>query len=607
MKKLILFLIFSSLFLTNTFSKQNNSSSIFLYTSPVHNSKYINKHTSIIITFKEKVSEQSLKKSDAILIYGSIKGRYDFKVNCTDEKNKYILEPKSQFFPGEKITVTFSPEIKFNIGNKIKKEILEFEISRYEINNNELPGLKNELTDEQYFKILNSEQNDIPAAFPEITVLYSNNPAPGKILLSNLVYNIQIPNTPYLIIINNDAAPVFTRQTAGQVFNFDRQPNGNFTYFSRYKNKYLELDTAYNLIDSFYTGNGYVTDLHELRVLTNGHALLMSYDKQFVDMSQYVPNGNPNALVTGLIIQEIDENKNVVFQWRSWDHIPITDAMHENLTAPSIDYVHGNAIEIDNDGNLMISSRHLDEITKINRTTGEIIWRWGGKKNQFTFINDPIGFCYQHGIRRLPNGNVILYDNGNYHTPQVSRAVEYALNEVNLTATKVWEYYNEPNIFGSSMGFAQRLENGNTLISWGSTNPTLTEVKPDGSKALEITLPNQVYTYRAFKYNWGNSITHIGLENSYPKKFELYQNYPNPFNPTTTIKFSVPLRNNNEENITLKVYDILGKELSVLIDKPIDAGNYEVKWDGSSYSSGIYYYVLSAGNYRETKKMVLVK
>ena len=79
--------------------------------------------------------------------------------------------------------------------------------------------------------------------------------------------------------------------------------------------------------------------------------------------------------VVGLIIEEQDENKNVVFQWRSWDHFKITDATYDiDLTDSVVDYVHGNAIEVDDDGNLLISSRHMDEVTKIDRQTGEIIW-----------------------------------------------------------------------------------------------------------------------------------------------------------------------------------------------------------------------------------------
>lgn len=85
--------------------------------------------------------------------------------------------------------------------------------------------------------------------------------------------------------------------------------------------------------------------------------------------------------------------------------------------------------------------------------------------------------------------------------------------------------------------------------------------------------------------------------------FVLDQNYPNPFNPTTTIKFSVP----NFQFVTLKVYDILGREISTLVNEEKLPGNYEVEFNGSNLSSGIYFYRLSAGAYSQTKKLVLLK
>lgn len=94
-------------------------------------------------------------------------------------------------------------------------------------------------------------------------------------------------------------------------------------------------------------------------------------------MSAVAPDGNVAVTVSGLIIHGLDRQKNVVFQWRIWDHFKITDATHENLTAATIDYVHGNALEVDADGNLLLSSRHMDEITKIDRGTGEMPWRMG--------------------------------------------------------------------------------------------------------------------------------------------------------------------------------------------------------------------------------------
>lgn len=90
----------------------------------------------------------------------------------------------------------------------------------------------------------------------------------------------------------------------------------------------------------------------------------------------------------------------------------------------------------------------MDEITKINRQTGEIIWRLGGKNNQFTFINNTTGFSHQHAIRRLPNENITLFDNRNFPSLQFSSAVEYELDEQNKNATLLWEYRNTSDIYG---------------------------------------------------------------------------------------------------------------------------------------------------------------
>jgi hypothetical protein len=183
---------------------------------------------------------------------------------------------------------------------------------------------------------------------------------------------------------------------------------------------------------------------------------------------------------TRLVIQEVDLERNVYFQWRSWDHFEITDATWDiSLTSPWIDYVHANALDLDSDGNILVSCRNMDEVTKISYSTGNVIWRLGlnAKNNQFTFLNDPIGFSHQHDIRKLPNGNYTLYDNGNLHIPPVSRALEYNLDQVNMTAMLVWGYQYEPDIYAPVTGNNQRLPNNNRLIGWGGYTPlAMTEV-----------------------------------------------------------------------------------------------------------------------------------
>jgi len=93
------------------------------------------------------------------------------------------------------------------------------------------------------------------------------------------------------------------------------------------------------------------------------------------------------------------------------------------------------------------------------------------------------------------------------------------------------------------------------------------------------------------------------LSESVPTRFSLGQNYPNPFNPSTTISFSIP----NSEFVSLKVYDVLGKEVTTLVNGHKTAGIYSVQFTTDNLSSGIYFYTFKAGNFSETKKMILMK
>ena len=94
------------------------------------------------------------------------------------------------------------------------------------------------------------------------------------------------------------------------------------------------------------------------------------------------------------------------------------------------------------------------------------------------------------------------------------------------------------------------------------------------------------------------------ISSKIPERISLYQNYPNPFNPTTKIRFGLK----QSSNTKLIIYNILGKEITTLVNEKLNAGSYEVDWDGSNYPSGVYFYRLSAdGNVVDTRKMMLIK
>jgi hypothetical protein len=112
-----------------------------------------------------------------------------------------------------------------------------------------------------------------------------------------------------------------------------------------------------------------------------------------------------------------------------------------------------------------------------------------------------------------------------------------------------------------------------------------------------------------------NSVTGVSSEESLPDEFILHQNFPNPFNPSTKIKFTLPyviaspdlVGTKQSQLVTLKVYDVLGTEITTLVNEEKPAGEYEVEFSGKDLPSGIYFYTLRSGTFTESKKMILLK
>jgi len=132
----------------------------------------------------------------------------------------------------------------------------------------------------------------------------------------------------------------------------------------------------------------------------------------------------------------------------------------------------------------------------------------------------------------------------------------------------------------------------------------ITSVIVDTFTVLE---PDSFYAYPLEKFTFDiNNVVMTNINIGYcetPTNFVLFQNYPNPFNPSTRIKFQIP----NAQFTTLKVYDTLGKEVSTLVSKKLNSGTHNYTFDGKNLASGIYYYQLVAGDYREVRKMILIK
>ena len=313
-------------------------------------------------------------------------------------------------------------------------------------------------------------------------------------------------------IIDSIGIEMFSQNWGMKGWDFKVNYNNKLSYFDRQSKGWFIMDSLQNVVDSVYCQNGYIADNHDFLALANGNYVLFAYDEQPYAMDTVVIGGDPNAIVEGLIIQELDPNHNVVFEWKSWDHFHVTDNTYLSpWTSSNLPFIHANAIDIDFDGHFLVSSRNLDEITKIHRRTGEVIWRWGGSQTDFTFTND-YPFTHQHSIRSLGNNRYLLYDNGNHSaqytgTINISRAVEYELDTNLMEATKVWQFVHPDSLYTPSIGGVQRLPNGNTLIDFGNLQwinigSVVTEVDSNNQIVFQLEYDNGVNLYRAQKFDW---------------------------------------------------------------------------------------------------------
>jgi len=126
-----------------------------------------------------------------------------------------------------------------------------------------------------------------------------------------------------------------------------------------------------------------------------------------------------------------------------------------------------------------------------------------------------------------------------------------------------------------------------------------------------VTVGKEVsaFVQQFYQSNFDDNILPVEEENNLiVDEFKLFQNYPNPFNPSTKIKFTIPyVETGHAPSVQLKVYDVLGNEITTLVSEEKPAGSYEVEFNASLLPSGVYFYQLKAGSYIETKKMILMK
>jgi len=264
--------------------------------------------------------------------------------------------------------------------------------------------------------------------------------------------------------------------------------------------EYVILDGSYREVKRVQAGNGYGGNQHDFLITPQSTALLTIYNLVSQDLS-YLGGPVEGRVIEG-VAQEVDiETGEVLFEWHSLDQVGVEESYNENYYSDQLDYFHINSIDVDHDHNLLISARNTSAVYKVERGSGEILWRFSGKKSDFE-MGEGTRTAFQHDARRQEDGTITIFDNG--AGPQVhpqSRGIVVDLDEEAMKATLVRAYIHPDELVSTSQGNMQVLPNGNVFVGWGS-EPFASEFSHDGELIFDARIPPDDDSYRAFRFPW---------------------------------------------------------------------------------------------------------
>ena len=259
------------------------------------------------------------------------------------------------------------------------------------------------------------------------------------------------------------------------------------------------LDRSYRVVALLPGGHGRPADMHEFLLTPEGTALVTSYEVVTADLRR--AGGSRHGRVIGGIVQELElPSGRVLFEWHSLDHVAPEES--HTRVGPRFDYFHLNSIDVAADGNLLVSARNTWTIYKVDRHSGKVIWRLGGRRSDFTMGRGTL-FAWQHDARGHSGGTLLsVFDNGG--SPRVqpqSKGLILSLDTRRMEASLHRSYANRPAMRAHALGSVQLFPNGNALVGWGS-EPYFTEYDSAGVAIYEAKLPRGGQNYRTRRYSW---------------------------------------------------------------------------------------------------------
>ena len=259
-------------------------------------------------------------------------------------------------------------------------------------------------------------------------------------------------------------------------------------------------DSSYRPIARVHAGNGYQADLHELEVTPQGTALLTAYHRVRRDLH---PVGGPRrGTVLDCVVQEVEVATGLVrFEWHALDHIPLRETYARREPGRTWDPFHVNSVQVAPGGQLIVSARNTHAVYAIDRATGEVAWRLGGKRSSFR-LGAGTRFAWQHDARLHADGTLTIFDNEASPTVRHrSRALRLRLDRAHDRATLIAARVHRRGLLSANQGNVQLLPGGRQFVGWGQ-HPWFTEFDRGGRVLFDGRLAGGYDSYRAYRADW---------------------------------------------------------------------------------------------------------
>jgi hypothetical protein len=300
----------------------------------------------------------------------------------------------------------------------------------------------------------------LPADLPAY-VASGDSPSPGYVVFAAGMYGLVIDNTGRVVW--------YRRFQNGPWLNF--MPQANDRYVARRVTTdpadiepWVEVDPLGNEVRTFGCALGLQARFHDLISEPDGGYWVLCDEVRTLDLRAY--GGVAAARVTGQAVQHLSADGELLFHWSPFDHFAITDVDSATRSGTGVNWTHGNSLDLDADGNLLVSFRNLNEITKISSQSGAVLWRLGGLRNEFTFTNGAAAFSGQHSVRTIGPNRILLLDN--VGDPLESRAERWEIDPGTRTASVAGAYAAVPRVRTLIGGSVQALPENRTLVSFGT-------------------------------------------------------------------------------------------------------------------------------------------